>query len=94
MDRQNEPAGVGFWIKRFVTVLLLAFVVIGLGQLARGRGLEHALTEAAIWSPITAAVYLAAVWYHWRKGRYCRACAVPGTPASERQRQVQPPSPQ
>ena len=60
------------------------------GQLARARGLEHALTEAAIWSPITATVYLVAVWYHWRKGRRCRICAIPDTPASERHRQARP----
>lgn len=94
MDRQNDTMGIGFWITRFVAALLLAFVVIALGQLAQARGLQHALTQAAIWSPITAAVYLVAVWYHWRKGRRCRICAIPDTPAPEHHRQAQPRSPQ
>lgn len=59
--------GKRFWIKRYAVALLLAFGMIVLGQLLRGRGLEHALVQGAIWAPIATAVYIAVAWYKsWR----------------------------
>ena len=52
-----------FWIKRFLRVLLPAFVVLVLGQLVQDRGSNAALLHAAIWAPITALVYVLALRY-------------------------------
>ena len=58
-----------FWIKRFLLVLLSAFVVIAAGQLVQARGIDAALLHGMIWAPITAAVYMAALRY-----RRCKSC--------------------
>lgn len=62
--------GTLFWIKRFLLVLLSAFAVIAAGQLVQHRSMDAALLHAAIWAPITAFVYVAALRYR------CKSCAV------------------
>ncbi len=62
--------GTLFWVKRFLLVLLPAFAVIAASQLVQDRGIEAALVHGAIWSPITAAVYVAALRYR------CKSCAI------------------
>ncbi len=62
--------GTLFYIKRFLLVLLPAFGVIAASQLIQDRGIEAALLHGAIWSPITAAAYVAALRYR------CKSCAV------------------
>ncbi|MEJ7745839.1 MAG: hypothetical protein WKF61_03610 [Luteimonas sp.] len=57
------------WIKRFLLVLLPAFVVIAASQLVQDRGIDAALLHGMIWTPITAAVYVAALRY-----RRCKSC--------------------
>lgn len=62
--------GTRFWIRRFLLVLLPAFAVIAASQLVQGRGVDAALLHGAIWAPITAFVYVAALRYR------CRSCAA------------------
>lgn len=64
----------GFWIKRFLTVLALAFVVICVAQLLKGRGLEYSSTQAAIWSVISALVFTVARVFQSRRGQHCALC--------------------
>lgn len=66
--------GTLFWIRRFFVVLAGAFLIIAMAHLLRGRGWDYALTEAALWSAITAAVFMAARWYQARRGQHCAVC--------------------
>ena len=64
----------GFWIKRFLTVLALAFAVICAAQLLKGRGLEYSVTQAAIWSFISSLVFTVARYFQARRGQHCAIC--------------------
>jgi len=64
----------GFWIKRFLTVLALAFAVICAAQLLKGRGLEYSVTQAAIWSLISSLVFTVARYFQARRGQHCAIC--------------------
>jgi hypothetical protein len=66
--------GTGFWIKRFLTVLAGAFVVIGAAQMIKGHDVPYAATQAAIWSVITAIVFTAGRLYQSRRGQHCAIC--------------------
>lgn len=66
--------GTAFWIKRFFTVLLGAFVVICAAQLIKGHGFAYASIQGAIWGLITAVVFAAARVYQSRKGQHCAIC--------------------
>jgi hypothetical protein len=61
-------------LRRFLLVLIGAFVIIALAHLLRGRGVSYAGTQAAIWSVITATVFLIADIYKARKGQQCAVC--------------------
>lgn len=66
--------GAAFWIKRFVTVVVLVFAVLMAVALLRGRTLETALLESAIWSVITSAIFTGVRIYRTRKQQYCAIC--------------------
>jgi hypothetical protein len=67
--------GTGFWVRRFLWVYAMAFVVIGASQyLLRGRTLADAATQAAIWSAIATTLFVATRLYHSRRGRHCALC--------------------
>ncbi|MDQ3056279.1 MAG: hypothetical protein M3Q96_00770 [Pseudomonadota bacterium] len=55
--------------KRFLLALLPLFALLAVGQLVQERALDTALLHAAIWAPITSAVYVIALRY-----RRCKAC--------------------
>ena len=63
-----------FWVKRFVTVLLGAFIIIGGAQLLKGHDLAYAATQAAIWSVLSAAVFTTARFFQARRGQHCAIC--------------------
>jgi hypothetical protein len=65
---------VGFWVKRFLVVLGLAFAVICTAQLLKGRGLEYSAAQAAIWSIISAIVFTVARFFQARRGQHCAIC--------------------
>lgn len=64
----------GFWIKRFCTVLLGAFVVIAVARRIRGHDLAYAIQQGAIWAPISAALFTGARFFHSRRGNHCALC--------------------
>lgn len=66
--------GTRFWIRRFFVVLTGTFVVIAAAHLLRGRGLEHAVTEAALWGLATAAVFTVGRYLQARRGQHCAIC--------------------
>ena len=66
--------GTAFWIKRYLLVLVSAFVVICAAQLLKGRGLEYALTQAGIWSVVASLVFTVARYFQARRGQHCAIC--------------------
>lgn len=66
--------GKGFWIKRFLLVLVAAFAVICAAQLLKGRALDYATTHAALWSVVTALVFTGARYFQARRGQHCAIC--------------------
>jgi hypothetical protein len=65
--------GATFWIKRFLLALSAIFVVLLAAHLLRGRDVRESVIQAAIWAPVTAAIY---IYVAIRKSRQCAACAV------------------
>ena len=66
--------GTTFWFKRFLTVLVGAFVIIGAAQMLKGRDLPYSATQAAIWGTIAATVFTAARVFQSRRGQHCAIC--------------------
>ena len=66
--------GAAFWIKRFLTVLVGAFIIIAAAQLLKGHVVAYALTQAAIWGFITAAVLTVARSWQSGRGQHCAIC--------------------
>lgn len=63
-----------FWIKRFLTVLIGAFAIIGAAQVLKGHDLRYSVTQAALWGAIAATVFTAARIHQSRKGQHCALC--------------------
>lgn len=66
--------GTAFWIRRYLTVLVGAFVVIGAAQLLRGHDPVYAAGQAGIWAFISATVFTGARFFQARQGRHCAIC--------------------
>ena len=66
--------GLAFWIKRFLTVWLLAFAVLLAVELLKGHGMQAALAFSAAWSLLAASIFTAARIYQARRGRHCALC--------------------
>lgn len=77
--------GMGFWIKRFVTVMLAAFVIIGVAQLLKGHDLAYAGTQAVIWGVLSAVIFTVARFFQARRGQHCVICR--DTPEMQNERQ-------
>ncbi|PUA29247.1 MAG: hypothetical protein B0W54_01195 [Cellvibrio sp. 79] len=60
-----------FWLVRFFLVFAAAFIVIAGAQYLKSHSMIFALTQGAIWAPITAAIYLAVLIYKFRKNPVC-----------------------
>ncbi|HJT79640.1 MAG TPA: hypothetical protein VJ719_00465 [Chthoniobacterales bacterium] len=71
---RNYTMGIKFWIKRFVTVLVGAFVIICAVQVAKGHDFRYAARHAALWGFITAGVFTAARLFQSRRGQHCAIC--------------------
>lgn len=69
--------GASFWIRRYFLVLAGAFAIIGGAQFLKGHTPRYSITQGLVWGAISAAVFLAAQVYRFRKGRQCAACPVP-----------------
>lgn len=66
--------GIRFWIKRFLTVLVGAFVIICAAQFLRGHDFRYAAVQAAVWGIITASVFTVARVFQSRRGQHCAIC--------------------
>jgi hypothetical protein len=81
--------GTMFWIRRYVLVLVIAFVVIAGAQLLRGRTFDSSILEGLIWSVVSASIFVGARLYQSRKGVYCAICNdMPVKPESTHERAV------
>lgn len=63
-----------FWVKRFLAVLAGAFVIIGGAQLLKGHDAVYSMTQAAIWSTVSALVFTVARFFQARRGQHCAIC--------------------
>jgi multisubunit Na+/H+ antiporter MnhF subunit len=63
-----------FWIRRFVLIFAGAFVLLSTIYVMRGRALKDAVAEAALWSAIAAALFIATRLYYSSQGRRCELC--------------------
>ncbi len=75
--------GTAFWMRRFLVVLAVAFVVIAASHLVRGRGVEYAVTQGAVWSVISAVIFTVARYFQARRGQHCALCR--DTPEMQKQ---------
>jgi hypothetical protein len=66
--------GIAFWLRRYLRVFSLAFVIIAAAQLLRGRAIEYALQHALLWAALAAGVFLATRLYRSRRGEHCALC--------------------
>jgi hypothetical protein len=71
---QGAFMGTAFWIKRFLTVLVGAFVIICVAQMLKGHDFYYAATQGAIWGVITATVFTVARLYQSSKAQHCAIC--------------------
>jgi hypothetical protein len=63
-----------FWIKRFFTVLIGAFVIIAAVQLLKGHDLRYSAEQAAVWALIASSVFTVARFIQSRRGQHCAIC--------------------
>lgn len=73
-----------FWVKRFLTVLVAAFVIIMGAQMLKGHSVVYSATQAAIWSALSALVSIVAGFVQVRRGQHCAICE--DTPAMQKNR--------
>jgi len=66
--------GAKFWIKRFLTVLVGGFVVIGVAQMIKTRDLHYSLIQASTWGFASAVVFTLTRLYRSRRGQHCALC--------------------
>ena len=66
--------GASFWIRRFLTVLFSAFVIIGGVQLLKGHSPSYAAFQAAVWSLLSATVFTVSRFFQARRGQHCALC--------------------
>lgn len=66
--------GTAFWIKRFLVVLMGAFVIICMAQVLRGHDWAYSATQGAIWGVLGAAVFTVARYRQAKKGQHCALC--------------------
>ena len=66
--------GTVFWIRRFLTVFAIAFVLIVGAQFLRRRTISDSVIQGLIWSTISSAIFTASRLYHARQGRHCALC--------------------
>lgn len=63
-----------FWIRRFLTVFAIAFVIIAGVQWLKGRTSADALFQGAFWALLSTSLFTATRWYRARRGEHCALC--------------------
>jgi hypothetical protein len=66
--------GILFWLRRFLLVFFMVFVLIVSAHLLRGHELVFSLSESLLWAIISASVFTASRIHQSRKGHYCSLC--------------------
>lgn len=65
---------IGFWVKRFLTVLVGAFAIICVVQLLKGHAVAYSATQAGIWGTLSALVFIVVRFFQARRGQHCTIC--------------------
>ncbi|MEO8803646.1 MAG: hypothetical protein ABI304_00620 [Rudaea sp.] len=65
---------IGFWVKRFLTVLMGAFAIILVALLLKGHDVVYSATQAAMWSTLSALVFTTARFFQAKRGQHCAIC--------------------
>jgi hypothetical protein len=63
-----------FWVKRYLWVTGIAFMILMAAALLRGRAFEVALTESFLWALVSSAIFTGVRYYKARKGSPCALC--------------------
>ncbi len=66
--------GLSFWIRRYLTVLVIAFAILTTIHWLKGNNVQVSLEFGLLWSLITTTVFTAARIYHSRRGQHCAIC--------------------
>lgn len=67
-----------FWIKRFVIVALIAFMLLAGVHLFKGHSLADALWHGVVWGGISSLLFTGAAYYRYRKNQHCALCQSVG----------------
>lgn len=63
-----------FWVKRFLWMTGMVFMILMAAGLLRGRAMETALSESFIWALISSAIFTGWRYNQARKGVACAMC--------------------
>jgi hypothetical protein len=63
-----------FWVRRFLWIAGIAFMILMTAALLRGRSAETALTESFVWALVSSAVFTGWRYYQAREGVPCALC--------------------
>jgi hypothetical protein len=63
-----------FWVRRFLWMAGIVFMILMAASLLRGRSVETALSESFLWALISSAVFTGWRYYQARKGVACALC--------------------
>lgn len=63
-----------FWVKRFLWVTGIVFMILMAASLLRGRTVEAALSESFVWALISSGAFTGWRYYQARKGVACALC--------------------
>ena len=63
-----------FWVRRFLWVTGIVFMLLMAASLLRGREVERALTESFTWALVASAVFTGRRYHLARKGVACALC--------------------
>jgi hypothetical protein len=63
-----------FWVKRYLWVTGIAFMILMAAALLRGRAFDVALTESFVWALVSSTIFCGARYYQARQGRPCALC--------------------
>lgn len=63
-----------FWVKRYLWVTGIVFMILMAAALLRGRDIDTALSESFIWALIASTIFTGSRYYRARKGIPCALC--------------------
>lgn len=66
--------GAEFWIKRFLTVLVGAFIIIAGAQLLKGREVASSIMHGATWGFFSAVLFTGTRYWRSGRGQHCAIC--------------------